>query len=130
MNQDEEHLRLLSIFHYVVAGLAGLFSLLPVAHLVLGLFIALAPSKLTGTSQPPEAMGWILVAVAGIFILCGLTMACLILVAGRCLAKRKAYSFCFVMACVECLFIPFGTALGIFTIVMLNKDSVKGIFGK
>jgi hypothetical protein len=26
MNQDREHLRLLAIFHYVVAGLAALFS--------------------------------------------------------------------------------------------------------
>src|SRR5260370_41390118 len=29
MNQDAEHLRLLAIFHYVVAGLAALFSLFP-----------------------------------------------------------------------------------------------------
>jgi hypothetical protein len=27
MTRDEEHLRLLSIFHYVVGGLAGLFAL-------------------------------------------------------------------------------------------------------
>jgi hypothetical protein len=29
MNQDDEQLRLLAIFHYVVAGVAGLFSLFP-----------------------------------------------------------------------------------------------------
>ena len=37
MNQDLEHLRLLSIFHYVVAGLAALFALIPVFHLVFGI---------------------------------------------------------------------------------------------
>jgi hypothetical protein len=29
MNQDKEHLRLLAIFHYVVAGLAALLSFFP-----------------------------------------------------------------------------------------------------
>jgi hypothetical protein len=32
------------------------------------------------------------------------------------------------MAAVECLFMPFGTVLGIFTIVVLNRDSVKPLF--
>ena len=32
MTRDEEHLRILSIFHYVVAGIVALFSLFPVIH--------------------------------------------------------------------------------------------------
>src|SRR6266550_305048 len=35
MNQDIEQLRLLAIFHYVVAGLAALFSLFPLQTLYL-----------------------------------------------------------------------------------------------
>ena len=31
------------------------------------------------------------------------------------------------MACIECLFIPFGTILGVFTIVVLSRESVLGI---
>jgi hypothetical protein len=34
MNQDKEHLRLLAIFHYVVASLAALFSPLPLADML------------------------------------------------------------------------------------------------
>ncbi len=37
MDQDLEHLRLLSIFHYVVGGIAGLFACFPCIHLVLGI---------------------------------------------------------------------------------------------
>lgn len=37
--QDAQHLRLLSIFHYVVAGIAAFFALLPVFHLVFGLMM-------------------------------------------------------------------------------------------
>ena len=32
MNQDEEHLRLLSIFHYVCAGLSAFFACIPLIH--------------------------------------------------------------------------------------------------
>jgi hypothetical protein len=45
MKQDEEHLRLLSIFHYVVAGLAALFALFPIFHLILGLFMIFARTE-------------------------------------------------------------------------------------
>jgi hypothetical protein len=36
MNQDREHLRLLAIFHYVVAGLAALFSFFPLLYTTVG----------------------------------------------------------------------------------------------
>jgi hypothetical protein len=32
------------------------------------------------------------------------------------------------MACIECLFIPFGTILGVFTVVVLSRESVKALF--
>jgi hypothetical protein len=35
VSQDLEHLKLLSIFHYVVGGMAAMFSLFPVIHSVL-----------------------------------------------------------------------------------------------
>ena len=46
MNQDLEHLRLLSIFHYVVAGITAFFACFPVFHLVFGLVMLLAPGTL------------------------------------------------------------------------------------
>jgi hypothetical protein len=55
-------------------------------------------------------------------------MATCILMAGRCLSRRKGYSFALVMACVECLFVPFGTILGVFTIVVLSRESVRALF--
>jgi hypothetical protein len=33
------------------------------------------------------------------------------------------------MAGVACMFMPFGTVLGVFTIVVLLRDSVKELFG-
>ena len=128
-NTDHEHLKLLSIFHYVVGGMAAFFACIPILHLVIGLIFILAPGKFgQGSQQPPAFIGWFFVVFASIFILLGWTLAILILLAGRLIARRKHYTFCFVAACVECLFMPFGTVLGVFTILVLNRQSVKELF--
>lgn len=33
--------------------------------------------------------------------------------------------FCLIMAGIACLFMPFGTVLGVFTIVVLTRESVR-----
>ena len=48
--------------------------------------------------------------------------------AGWWLAKRKHYWFCFVVACLACAFSPLGTVLGVFTIIVLLRPSVKALF--
>jgi hypothetical protein len=73
-------------------------------------------------------LGWIFIAVGAVFFLAGLTMAICILIAGQCLSRRKTYSFVLVMAGIECLFVPFGTILGVFTILVLSRESVKALF--
>lgn len=127
MNQDTEHLKLLSIFHYVVAGLAALFSLFPVIHLVIG--IAMVTGSLEGTDSEAQVVGWLFVIFSATFILVGLAFAVAVFVAGRALANRTRYLYCLVMAGVECIFMPFGTVLGVFTILVLLRDSVKRMFG-
>jgi hypothetical protein len=131
MNHDTEHLRLLSIFHYVVAGLAALFSFFPLLYTGMGLlfvWVAQHPNPKQTGEPPPEFLGWIFVALGTFFFLLGITVAVFILVAGRTLAKRRRYRFAFVVACIECLFMPFGTILGVFTLVVLSRESVKKLF--
>ncbi len=131
MNQDQEHLRLLSIFHYVVAGLSALFACFPVIHLSVGLFLILAPGKMTGSGEapPPAFIGWIFVVLAACFILAGWTFAACVFATGRCLAQRRHLLFCQVMGGIECAFMPFGTVLGVFTLLVLTRESVKPLFG-
>jgi hypothetical protein len=130
MNHDTERLQLLAIFHYVVAGVAALCSFFPLLYSVMGGFLLYAAQHPGPNNQepPPAFLGWIFIAVGAVFFVAGITMAICILIAGRCLSRRKAYSFNLVMACVECLFVPFGTILGVFTIVALSRESVKALF--
>src|SRR6266705_1649131 len=131
MNRDTEHLWLLAIFHYVAAGLAAFVSFFPLLYATIGeifIFVSRHGTPKPGEELPPEFLGWIFVAAGLLLFLLGIAMAICILIAGRCLALRKHYSFAFVMACIECLFIPFGTILGVFTIVVLLRESVKALF--
>ena len=61
-------------------------------------------------------------------ILCGWTLACFMIAAGRKLRGRRSRMFCLVIAGIECAFVPLGTVLGVFTIIVLVKDSVKAMF--
>jgi hypothetical protein len=130
VNQDPERLQLLAIFHYVVAGLAALLSFFPLLYSLVGGFLLYAAQRPGPNNQepPPAFLGWIFIAVGAVFFIAGLTMAICILIAGRCLSRRESYSLALVMACIECLFVPFGTILGVFTIVALSGESVKALF--
>jgi hypothetical protein len=98
---DNEHLRLLSIFHYVKGGITALFACIPIIHVVLGLVFIFAPQLFGhGKDQPPAFLGWLFVILGSFLILLGWTIAVLVLIAGRCIGRRNHYKFCFVMACV------------------------------
>lgn len=131
INQDNDHLKLLSIFYYVVAGLEAMFAFFPLIHFFVGLFMVLAPEKLsTSGNEPPEFIGWFFIIFASVIIVFGLFMAALTALTGYYLSKRKYYLFCLVMAGIECVFFPFGTVLGVFALIVLMRDSVKDQFSK
>lgn len=129
MNQDEEHLKVISIFHYVVAGFTAFFALFPLIYIILGLCMALAPGQFGGPGQaPPPGIGLAFIVMGGVMMAFGWAFAALIFATGRFLARRKHHTFCLVVACIECLFVPFGTILGIFSIIILMREQVKQLF--
>ncbi|MCX7044581.1 MAG: hypothetical protein NTX50_03710 [Candidatus Sumerlaeota bacterium] len=129
-DKDNEHLRLLAIFHYVLAGITALFSLMPIIHVIMGIMILSGkfPPQNPHDDFPKEFFGWMFVIIGSAVIIVGLSLATGILLAGLSLSRKKYYIFCLVMAGIECLFMPFGTVLGVFTIIVLMRDSVRQIF--
>ncbi len=127
MNQDLEHLRLLSIFQYVVAGLTAVLASFFLIHVAIGLVVLVGGFH--DPNPPPPVMGWLFVLIPGFFVLCGWTLALFMVLAGRRLQRHAAWTFCFVVAVIDCLVMPFGTVLGVFTIVVLMRPSVKALFG-
>lgn len=127
---DEQHLRLLSIFHYVVGGLTALLGCLPLIHVTLGLVMIFAPQSMSNGhgDGPPIFMGWLFAGLGGVMFLAFQAFAVCVLLAGRFIARRKRYWFVFVLACFQCAIFPFGTALGVFTVIVLSRPRVKAVF--
>jgi hypothetical protein len=129
MNDDLQHLKLLSIFHYIVAGMVALMGCLPIFHLLLGIALLSGAIPARGNdSFPAAAMGGIFATVAGLMIVAFWSLAvCLLLAAGY-LREQRRYMFCLVTAAVVCMLMPFGTVLGVFTIVVLMRPTAKQLF--
>jgi len=130
VNQDEEHLRLLSILHYIWGGLAACGSCFGAIYAVIGGGIMAAATQAQGQNGPPAVVGGIFFLIGGGIILLAGTISALTILAARNLARKRSYTFCFVIACISCLSVPLGTALGVFTIIVLQRPSVKQMFGQ
>lgn len=130
MDADRDHLKLLSIFHFILGGLGILIAMFPVIHLLVGIGLVSGFFPPDPSNQGPELfLGWFFIFLASFLILFFLTLAILSIYAGVCLAGEKKHSFCMAVACLECLSFPFGTVLGIMTLIVLLRPSVKELFG-
>jgi hypothetical protein len=128
IEQDRSHLRTLAIFYYVIGGMRAFGGLLLTAYFGCGLALAGGLFNNAGPGGPPPAFGVIIAVIGAFGMILNFSWATLDVLAGRWLAQQHRYTFCFVMACIECISVPWGTILGIFTIIALTKPSVKALF--
>jgi hypothetical protein len=130
VDQDEEHLRLLTIFYYVYAGLAAFFGCVPLIHLTIGIFLLENPSVFGDAKNgpPPALLGYIFAIIGGLLVVIGWTFAVCSFLVARYLVRRKHYLFCLIVSGVNCVQVPFGTALGVFSLIVLLRPQVKAMF--
>ena len=129
MIRDEEHLRLLSIFHYVVAGLSCVFAIVPLIYIGMGALMLRGGNNGAGAETDAGVIGWVIIAAGSVLVMVVLTFALGLVLAGRNLSSRRHHTFCLVMAAVACIFMPFGTVLGVFTIIVLLREPGRRLFG-
>ena len=126
---DEEHLKLLGLGYLVSAILSAGFSLLGLFYgamgVVIGRAIAESPSN---TGQPPEFFGWFFALFGVGFFVVMVAAAALKFLTYRWLGQRRRRVFCMVIAGFSCLEVPWGTALGVCTFLVLNRRSVEKSF--
>lgn len=124
---DAEHLRLLSLFHYVSGGVTLAFSLFFGMGLVfMGAMFALMPPPPHGPGLrgPPVVM----FVFFGLFCVLGIAYGVLEVVAGRLISRRRRRVFTLVVAIPRLVFIPYGIILSIFTLLVLERASVKQLY--
>jgi hypothetical protein len=126
-SKDAEHLRLLSIFHYIFGGLQIAISSIFIVHFVMGLVMIGNPTFF-GHNPPPTWLGILIAAIGGAVVLLGWGLGVCAIYSGRCIAHRRKRIFSIVIAAINCLSFPFGTALGVFTIIVLMRDSVRRLY--
>lgn len=136
-NKDSKHLHVLAVFHFVSAGLA----LLNTAYLAVVIAaLKLSPGLIHHTALQPGNeispaelatltalldLGVWFVAIA---IISTLVYGTLNVVAAFDMLKRRRRTLSMTTAALNCLSVPVGTTLGIFTLIVLSRDSVCQLY--
>jgi hypothetical protein len=129
--RDAEHLRLLTIGHYVGAGLGVVGIAFLGLHFLFftTVFKSIPPQSQSG--RPPFDMKQVLAVVPWFYGAAGallLTNSVLNVVSARCIANRRARTFSIAVAGLNCMHVPLGAALGVLTILVLTRESVRAAY--
>jgi hypothetical protein len=130
---DEEQLRLLALGYVVSAVLSALFSLFGLLYLGMGLLMQTAISAMPASAgahnqPPPAAFFWIFGIFGFLMFAFSVAIAALQFRTAWCLKRRRGKMLCTISAAISCLFIPYGTLLGVFSFIVLGRKSVVALF--
>jgi GNAT superfamily N-acetyltransferase len=128
---DVDHLKLLAIFHFVIAALSVVGVGLLFLHYTFMHSILTNPevwkNQKNGAPPPEQVMAifkWFYLFFGAVLIASGLTN----LISGLFIQMKKHRLFSLIIAGINCLHFPFGTVLGVFTFVVLLRDSVRELY--
>ena len=133
MDTTEHDLRLLSIGYYVQGGIVAFYSLLALCYVgFMGfLFTAIqnAAERDAHNQIPPGLLPLIAGILLAVVTISAASAFCL-LYAGYSLRHHQYRTFLLVIAALSCLAIPYGTILGIFTFMVLQRPTARALFGE
>jgi hypothetical protein len=129
---DEEHLRLLAIGHYIAAALNVLMALLVFVYttfltVMFQGFPNTSPQSGLSENFNPVIFFGLFGTLSAIAMLLGAVGEFL---TARYLTQRVNHTFCIIVSALDCLGVPFGTLLGIATLIALERPSVKAMFAQ
>ena len=129
-DRDAEHLRLLALFHFIKGGLDLLVVGMAIIQFTFmsAMFTRMKYSPGFKKDPPPEFFFDFFIGIILFFGLVHLVSAVLNVMVGFFLEKRRHRTLSLVVAGLNCLHMPIGTLLGVFTIIVLNRDSVRAKF--
>lgn len=122
MQQIERRLNFLSFFHLLLGALNCVLSF--------GFLMTALSEGQVKNVDVIAARGdyWIYLTIdlflCVFFLVAGISM----LIASRRLRNYRSRVFCLVVAGIECAIIPFGTILGVLTLITISRDSVIRLF--
>lgn len=124
-------MRILGIFHFVAAGVAFLgvgllYMHYTTIHALLAEPIPLKNQPGSGPSTEDffGIFKWFYLMIGTLAVAGGFGN----LLSGLLIVRRKLRIFSLIMAAVNCVMVPFGTVLGVFTMVVLLRPSVREVY--
>lgn len=130
---DDDHLRILAILYFVMAGFCVLGLVFIGVHFAIMNSVFGNPemwkNQQGGNPPPEEFFGlfkWMYLFMAVVFLATAVGNG----LSALYLQKKKNRMFSMVMAGVNCMNIPLGMALGVFTFIVLSRDSVREAYGE
>jgi hypothetical protein len=125
---DVEHLRLLRIGYLITGVTSALWSLFPLIHVTMGLFLFFGGFGESEGAEGAKSAGlffiFIGLSISGFFAL----SAILKFLTARAIGRRRSRTLCLITAGISSLAIPYGTALGVFSFIVLSRPSVILMF--
>jgi ABC-type branched-subunit amino acid transport system permease subunit len=112
VDRDEEHLKLLKISYYVLAGMSGLFSLFPLLWVgFAGILMSGAIPAPSNSNGDPAQMALVFLSFGIAATILGLTLPILTFRVARNFGDRRHRTFCMVIAGLCCVQVPWALPL-------------------
>ena len=121
----KQHLSALEICNYVYGGLLCLGGLIPLIYVIIGGFLSSDLFLYHAEDDFPKFIGPFMIGLGLLIFFFVETWGILNILSGRLIANRKGRIFSLIIAGFNCLSIPIGLALGVFTFVTLLSKEVE-----
>ncbi len=120
-----KHLKSIEIFHYVYGAMVCFGGLFLLAIAALGGFLGSDFVAERSADGAPRVVGAVLGVVGVTLFVLVEAFGILNIYSGSRIGKRKDRTFSMVVAAINCLSIPLGLLLGVFTLIALSEEPVK-----
>ena len=120
-----KNLRAIEVFHYVYGAMICFGGIFLLALVALGGFLGSEWVAERSEEPPPAWLGTMISGIGVVLFVFVEAIGILNIYSGRCIARRKHRTLSMVVSAFDCLSIPFGLILGVFTLVALSDSEVK-----
>lgn len=125
----KHHLSVLSALHYVFGALQCLVGLALLGVVLVGGFLNSDWLSAQAEVPPPAWVGGLLQTVGWVLFFLVEAWGVLNLVSARAISMRRQRTLSMVTAALNCLTIPLGLVLGIYTFITLSDPEVRAAYG-
>jgi hypothetical protein len=123
-----ESFEILSYFHFALAAMIAMASLVPPLYLAIGRALATPEGESVVRTAGARTTETVTLVAVALLVLFGFLLAVLVGWGARCLQKRERWPLCVAASALACLFFPLGTLLGGFTLQRLFDPRLRSLF--